>query len=72
MTILVSIGIYDINREDDYIMIHSLIMCLVSYVRLHKACKLYGVFLRSQYIKLVYFLILAGCIIFLITVDIRI
>lgn len=49
-------------------MIHSLVMSLVSYVRLHRLCQLYGVF-RRRWAHVLYFILFAAAIGFLMEKD---
>lgn len=66
--LIVTIQLEGIKSQVDYIMIHSLIMSLVSYVRLHRLCQLYGVFNRTWPLIL-YFILFAAALGFLMEKD---
>lgn len=50
-------------------MIHSLLLCTISFTRLYKACKLYGVFRTSTCLQLLFFCTFGGIQGFLLYLD---
>jgi hypothetical protein len=70
-TVLVSIAHLGIGEEEDYIMVHSMMLCCSSYVRIYKAGKLFGAFDRHLCLQLGYFCLLAGFICYLLGLDIH-